>query len=138
MRRFFEIDLPARWMRGAELALGFLLIVTGIQLVYRFGPPPGWRRPALPGAIVAVITGLAASEGLSLYVRHIRDLNAIYGSLGALVLLVLWFYVVAIALVLGAEVNALLARRRQGREDARGGATRRSLPEALQGATSAS
>ncbi len=96
--------------RALELSLGFLLMMSGVQLVYRYGPPPP-RTPALPGAIVAVLGALLASEGLTLYVRHVRDLNAIYGSLGALVLLVLWFYVLGCALVLGAEVNAALGAR---------------------------
>lgn len=120
--------------RGFELALGFLLMTSGVQLVYVYGPPPP-RGPALPGAVVAVLSAVAASSGLSYYVKHFRDLSDVYGSLGALVLLVLWFYVVGCALVLGAEVNAALAELRQKRA---GTAARRSLPVGRQSLSSAS
>lgn len=113
VRSALHVDAAYAYHRWVELALGFLLCTSGVQLIYRWGPPPEMRRPALPGAVVAVLAAIAASFGLSAYVEHVRDLNAIYGSLGAAVLLVLWFYVAGCALVLGAEVNALLAGRRR-------------------------
>lgn len=130
---------PFAYHRLAELALGFLLMTSGVQLLYRFGPPPP-RQPALPGAVVAVVSAVAASFGLSVYIGHVRDVTSIYGSLGALILLVLWFYVAGCALVLGAEVNVAIAEWRQGRDETggAGAATRSSLPVGRQARSSAS
>jgi membrane protein len=123
-------SLASPWERRAEVGLGLFLLTAAVELVFHFGPEsrPGRYRIVSPGALVAVLAGLAASEGLSIYVHRIRDLNAIYGSLGASVLVVLWFYVLGIALVLGAEVNSVLDGFR-GRRPAKVAA---ALPERVE------
>jgi membrane protein len=112
-------DAPAlaSW---AERALGFILVTAAVQLIYRYGRPVKVRGPELPGAVAAVLAALGAGRALSIYARDVANLNAVYGSLAAIVLLMLWFYVVALALLLGAEVNAWLATRRASRRG-RGG-----------------
>jgi membrane protein len=83
---------------------------VAIGLLYRFGPsrltPPHPR--ILPGSALATLLWLIASESLSFYVSHIGSFGATYGSLGAVVGVMLWFYVSAYAVLLGAELNARL------------------------------
>jgi membrane protein len=93
---------------GMAMLIGFFFI--SIALLYRFGPsrlaPP---RPRItPGAALATILWLIASELLSVYVSRIGTFGATYGSLGAAVGVMLWFYVSAYAVLLGAELNAKL------------------------------
>ena len=56
---------------------------------------------------------LIASAGLSFYVSHIASLGVTYGPLGAVVAIMLWFYLTAYAVLLGAEVNAQLEHARE-------------------------
>jgi membrane protein len=90
------------------MLVGFFSVAIG--LLYRFGPS---RRPPpdpriKPGAVLATLLWLLASELLSLYVSHIDSYGATYGSLGAVVGIMLWFYISAYAVLLGAELNARL------------------------------
>jgi membrane protein len=52
------------------------------------------------------------SFGFTFYLRRFANYNVTYGSLGAVIVLMLWFYIIAVAMLLGAEVNAQLAKRK--------------------------
>jgi membrane protein len=93
---------------GLTMLIGFFFVA--ISLLYRFGPSrPTPPRPRIkPGAALATVLWLIASELLSLYVSRIGAFGATYGSLGAAVGVMLWFYVSAYAVLLGAELNARL------------------------------
>ncbi len=94
------------------LSMVLLVVLVGgsIALLYRYGPSR--REPAdkriFEGAILATALWLFASVGLSFYISHIARLGATYGSLGAVVAIMLWFYLSAYSVLLGAEVNAQL------------------------------
>jgi len=83
-----------------------------IALLYRFGPsrtpPPNQRIAA--GAVFATVLWVGASVLLSYYISNISTFGVTYGSLGAVVGVMLWFWVSAYAVLLGAEVNAGLER----------------------------
>jgi membrane protein len=96
------------------LSMLFLVILVGgtIALLYRFGParkPPPNQR-IFPGAMLATALWLIASTGLSFYVSHIGSFGVTYGSLGAVVAIMLWFYISAYAVLLGAELNSQLEK----------------------------
>jgi membrane protein len=97
----------ARW------ALLAALLLFGLGVIFRYGPQrrrPRWRW-ITPGAIVAVVVGLAASIGFSVYVTLMGNYNKTYGSLGAIIVLLLWLYLMAYAVLFGAAVNAELERQ---------------------------
>jgi membrane protein len=74
-----------------------------------------WRHD-LPGAVVTMVLWLLGAAGFRLYLEVASDdTNALLGALGGALTLLLWLYVMGLALLLGAEVNALLARRRRRR-----------------------
>jgi membrane protein len=64
------------------------------------------------GAAVFTIGWVGATFGLAWYVGNIADYGATYGSLGAVIVLMLWFYLTAGLLLAGAEVTAILATER--------------------------
>jgi membrane protein len=97
----------ARWVVLA------VLLLFGLGVIFRYGPQrrrPRWRW-ITPGAIVAVVVGLAASIGFSIYVTLMGNYNKTYGSLGAIIVLLLWLYFMAYAVLLGAAMNAELERQ---------------------------
>lgn len=61
-----------------------------------------------PGAVLFTVTWVLATAGFSVYVSNFGSYNATYGALGALVVLMLWFYISAYMMLAGAELNALL------------------------------
>jgi hypothetical protein len=81
------------------------------SLVYYLAPPVQRRWPwVTPGSAVAVVGWLAASAGLRAYVAQFANYNATYGSIGGVILLLLWLYLTGFMLLLGAEVNAEIAK----------------------------
>ncbi len=97
---------------GVRLLLTFGTFLAAVLVMYVYGPNTKISfRSALPGAVLAVIGWFLGSSGLTFYLRHFADYDLTYGSLGAVIVLMLWFYIIGIAMLLGAEVNAQLARR---------------------------
>jgi membrane protein len=87
-----------------------LFVGLSVSLLYRFGPS---RRVAnwhwiTPGSLVATVLWLLASTGFSYYVGHVASYDATYGPLGAVVGIMMWFFVTAYVVLLGAELNAEL------------------------------
>jgi membrane protein len=101
------------WLRWPLLIVGFCAVLA---VLYRYAP----SRPAVPwrwvsaGAVVAVILWAGGSLLLSWYVSRFGDYNRTYGSLGAIVLLQLWLFLTAFAVVVGAELNSELERAARG------------------------
>ena len=98
------------------------LVAIGIALVYYLAPnvEQHWRW-VTPGSAVALVLWLAASFALRFYVTTFADYNATYGSIGGVILLMLWLYLSGIALLLGAEVNSEIeqAAAQRGAPDAK-------------------
>jgi membrane protein len=88
---------------------GFGLSLLGIQALYYFGPhrSRGHKR-VNPGALIAAVGILIGSLLFSFYVRVGPSASATYGSLGAVVTLMLWLYIVGLMLLLGGEINSEL------------------------------
>ncbi|MGH7311806.1 MAG: YihY/virulence factor BrkB family protein, partial [Candidatus Rokuibacteriota bacterium] len=80
-----------------------LLVLVGIGLVYSLAPPVKQRWYwVTPGSAVAVLGWLATSAGLRAYVAQFADYNATYGSIGGVILLLLWLYLPGLLLLIGA------------------------------------
>jgi membrane protein len=87
--------------------LVFVLIATGIGLIYYFGPDADqdwvWITP---GAVAATALWLLVSLLFKLYVARFTDYEGSYGTVGGVIVVLLWFYVSGIAILTGAELNA--------------------------------
>ena len=85
-----------------------LLMILGLAIIYRYGPSresARWRW-ITPGSVVATVLWLIASIAFSIYVRNFGSYNETYGSLGGVIILLMWFWLSAFAVLLGAELNA--------------------------------
>lgn len=91
----------------AQWPLVFVMIATAIALVFYYAPDAeqDWVW-ITPGSIVATILWLLVSLGFKFYVSNFGSYNATYGAIGGVIVLMLWFYVSALAVLVGAEVNA--------------------------------
>lgn len=116
-----EALLPAQLAGGpAGMAFGTLRLLAAVVLlmalfgfIYRLAPnrvPPAWSWTS-PGAVVGVIGWLVLSGLFTLYVRNFGNYDATYGTLGAVVVLMLWLQLSMAVLLLGAELNAELELR---------------------------
>jgi membrane protein len=105
---------------GSEIAFKVLTWIAAIALgsagfavIMRFGPdrsPAKWRWLS-PGSVIATLLWLAVSFGFSLYVGTIADYNATYGSLSAIVVFLMWLYLSAYGVLIGATLNAEIERQ---------------------------
>lgn len=105
--------------------------VAGNVLLYYLGPTSRQSLlSTLPGATVAVLGWFGGSFGLNFYLRHFSNYNAAYGSLGAVICLMLWMYVVSLATLIGAELNAELCKMCDPRLASERAAQKVKMPEA--------
>ena len=97
----------ARWLRWPIIGA---VAVGAMAALYRFGPARGRPPKAWPwrGAVVATVLWLAASALFSWYVSSFGSYNETYGSVAAMAVLMMWFWLSAFAVLIGAEVNAEL------------------------------
>jgi membrane protein len=92
-----------------------VIVITMFAILYRVAPNvrlPGFRWIS-PGAVVAILIWLVASAGFALYVTNFGSYNKTYGSLGAVIVFLVWLWITNLAVLLGAEFNAELERGRE-------------------------
>ncbi len=86
-------------------AVGCVVLVTG--LVYYFGPNrPMKLRRVWPGAFLATGLWVAATTAFGWYVRHLANYNVMYGSIAAVIVLLVWMYLLSVIGLAGCEFNA--------------------------------
>lgn len=105
-----SIQLVAEALRWPVLLGGF---VTALAIAYRFGPSRDaarWRWVSW-GAAVATVLWLITSLGFSWYASSFGSYDKTYGSLGALVVFLLWLYLSVFVVLIGAELNAEMERQ---------------------------
>ena len=93
----------------------FVIVILGIGILYRYGP--NVKTPRTPiftwGGLFAALLWAAASVAFSAYLGSFNSYNRIYGSIGTVVALLMWFYLAGFSVMLGALMNVELARRRR-------------------------
>ena len=106
LSRLFALSWPCiDW----GIALGFN--VLAIEVLYFLAPNVRQRfRATLPGAVLAVACWIGLSYLLGDYFRHFGSFNKTYGTLGAAIALMVWLYWTGFAILVGAELNAELAK----------------------------
>ena len=94
------------------------VVIIGLSLVYRFGPnlPADHVRTRFisPGSLSAILIWGVASWGFSYYLANFGTYNEVYGSIGAVIALLMWFFISAWVVLLGGVINYEIAQRQRG------------------------
>lgn len=94
------------WVRWP---VAVFLLIMALALVYYVVPDVKQRfRFITPGSVLAVLVWIGASLGFGFYVKNFGKYDAMYGSIGAIIVLLLYFYISAAVLLMGAELNAVI------------------------------
>lgn len=107
------VSLLAHLLRTA-IATG--AIILGAMLLYCIGPnPPRRAATVLPGALLATWLWWIATLAFAWYARNIANYNVLYGSVGAVIALLVWMYLLSVIALIGCEYNAQRERLAAGR-----------------------
>ncbi|CAG4991837.1 hypothetical protein DYBT9275_00839 [Dyadobacter sp. CECT 9275] len=94
----------------SRYAVSFGAMMLAISLIYRFAPTNGRDFSFVnAGAMVATILILVSTFGFSFYLSNFSSYNKLYGSIGTLIALMIWLYLLAFLLILGFEINASIS-----------------------------
>lgn len=109
-----DIAHPVLWL--ARWPLLALLFMASLSVLYNVAPSRARRRWRWLswGAVTATVLWLGASVAFSAYASRLGSFGRYYGSMGTVAVLLLWFYLGGLIVLLGAEVDAALAERRDG------------------------
>jgi len=91
-----------------QVPLALVFVLFAFALIYYFAPDLYDQRWywITPGSVIGVTLWLIVSFVLRLYLRHFDSYSLTYGSLGAVIILLLWFYLTGVAILLGGKINA--------------------------------
>ena len=98
---------PTAW-KIIQWPLVFAFMVTSFALIYYFAPDvkdQNWKW-LTPGAAIGVVLWLLVSFGFKIYLHYFNSYNATYGSLGAVIILMLWLYFTGTSILIGSEINS--------------------------------
>jgi membrane protein len=107
--------------RGVRWSIALATSITVLSVLYHFGTRRNehWMRVA-PGAIAGTLLWFPSTLAFGWYVTRIADYSMFYGSFGAGIATLIWLYISAVSVLLGAELNGALFRERQGRTSSSG------------------
>ena len=110
------LDLPPETeilFQVLRWAISIVVMTIVLAFMYKFAPNKHFPfKEVLIGALVATVLWQLVSLGFSFYVSNFGSFDATYGSLGGLIVLMLWFFLTGLILVIGAEINALIHKRK--------------------------
>ncbi|MCO7175316.1 YihY/virulence factor BrkB family protein [Sporolactobacillus kofuensis] len=87
----------------------FLVIIIIFAFLYRLGPNIKLRMDeVMVGAVIAGAGWQIVSYGFSFYVRYFGNYSSTYGTLGGIIILMLWFYLTALTIIIGGQINAII------------------------------
>jgi membrane protein len=105
-------DLFTLGWKIVQWPIALVFVLTTFNLIYNFAPDlPGERNWMTPGAFVGVGLWLLVSFGFRAYLSFFDSYSVTYGSLGAVIVLMLWFYLTGVAILIGGEVNSELSHK---------------------------
>lgn len=105
---FFSFWNTIRWF------LSFIILFIVFLVLYWLVPNKRFKcLDAFPGAIFSTVGWLLVSYGFSYYVNNFADYSAMYGSIGVVIVLMIWFYLLGLTIIIGGEINAFSYRQRE-------------------------
>lgn len=101
-----------RWV----ISIAVMSIV--LAFMYKIAPNKDFPfKEVIIGAVIATVLWQLVSLAFSFYVSNFGSFNATYGSLGGLIILILWFFLTGLILVIGAEINAIIHKRKNTKNE---------------------
>lgn len=101
--------------------LGFAAMIIVFTLLYRYTPSKKLKfKEVLPGALFTTLGWIITSICFSFYVNNFGNYSKIYGSIGAVIALMSWLFIVSVIILIGGEINATLAYRELNLEKHKG------------------
>lgn len=105
----------ATWWALLRWPAILVAVIGGLLVLYTAAPNlpiSAWR--ALPGAVLGGGAWVLATTGFGWYIQNLASYNRVYGSIGGVIVLMVWLYVAGLVILFGAEINGALYRRRKG------------------------
>ncbi len=89
-----------------------LSLLLGFAMIYRYAPNVEQKFSFItPGSVIGVLLLIVVSVGFAIYTANFADYNATYGSIGAIIILMLWLYFAGLVILVGSEINVLMEDR---------------------------
>ena len=110
----FPVSALTAWLVDIlRYAIAAVVMFAAVGVLYRYGPN---RRPARmqwlsPGAIIAILSWVILSVGFSYYVANFGNYNQVYGSIGAVIAMLIWLWISSFLVLLGGSLNAQIELR---------------------------
>ncbi len=112
--KFVPLGIAAEWvLLGVRWAMLWLIAIFALATLYRFAPHrtrPRWEW-VNAGSVIAATLWLLGSVLFAVYVRNFDSFGEAYGAIAGVVVMLMWFYVSAYVVILGAEINSELERQ---------------------------
>lgn len=107
---FAGIDLPGV-LGPLRIALGLTVFTSYLFILHRILPRHGLSaRALLPGVLLTTVIWIAAATAFSIYLGYTPTYATTYGALAGVVISLMFFYITGLAIIFGAEVNAVMAK----------------------------
>ncbi|MGO1721914.1 MAG: YihY/virulence factor BrkB family protein, partial [Sphingobacterium sp.] len=117
LRNHIEYDLKWFWpllIKTAQWIILFSVYFFTVSLIYKFGPSStrNWKL-FTPGATLATLLAMLSFSFFTYYINNFGAYNKLYGSIGTLIVVMVWMYINALILIIGFELNAAIALSKQ-------------------------
>src|SRR6266550_3727243 len=116
----FGIVFTLGW-KVLQWPIVLIFLLLGFELIYYWAPDlkdQDWKW-VTPGSIVAITLWLLVSLGFRLYLHYFDSYSKTYGSMGAVIVLMLWFYLTGASILIGGEINSDIEEARTGAPEAK-------------------
>ena len=102
--------MTAVLLEALRWIMALFILLAALGLLYRFGPNGRGKRMGwvTPGAFAVVVLWIVASVGFSVYLTNFGSYNEVYGSIGAVIAMLMWLYISAYLVLMGAVLNVTL------------------------------
>lgn len=116
LKTHIDYDLSWFWsflIKTAQWLILFSIYFFTVSLIYKFGPSSSRWKLFTPGATLATLLAILSFSLFTFYINNFGAYNKLYGSIGTLIVVMIWMYMNALILIIGYELNASIALSKQ-------------------------
>ncbi len=114
LKKHGVIENISPWLMWSKRIFYFIMIFLSVSVIYKFGTEEGKKLPLIsPGSVMSSIFFLIGFYLFGLYIKNFNRYNQLYGSIGALLILLFMMYVYAVILLLGHELNMSIVKLKE-------------------------